>query len=706
MLTNHILLKFRTAVFSFNSHNFHDFAESPTIQQAKTAVSHFIQYNQSYKSLEAFTSIVNSTPGAKYQIPSTTFKIKKLLVPIFVTEYFIKCSSCKKYMATTKDKVQCYDCNRELKRGNSEYFIYMPVKPQLKKSITEHFEEIMSYRENFAQTKTVITDVQDCNQFKIAQKKHPNAIVLSLTVNTDGAKIFNGTNKSVWPIQICQNYLPPQMRYLSEHIMVVALHSGKPNMRDFFYPFLNELKEIYDAGGIIIEKNGQHFTFLPLITNCTADLPAKAAVQGMVSHNGHFACGYCMHEGDKIKKNKHSKAVIRYTRTKPHTQQCLNRTHTGILNLYENLRATTLSGIKNVSCMIAAYDFDLVNGFSVDYMHCALLGITKKLLDLWLNPANHSEPFYIPKKKQVAFSSRIVSIKPLSEINRKPRSIFDRNDFKANEFRSLLLYYLRYCLVDMLPMKYIDHFQLFSSSIYLLLQTNITLEDISSANDRLNKFANEYQDLYHEHNVTMNLHLLRHIANSVREIGPLWAQSSFTFETYNGVLIRSNHSTNHFLMDLAWKYSAKKSLQIEKNEQKICVSGVTTIRIQSAEKSILNKFGFKFEQDILTIYKFFSLRHIKFSSLKAKDVSTIDYFVELHSGEMGVVHFYFVFNEIAYAFIQLYEKIGELDHLKKVYPLSTKIIANVESFKRKLMFIKIGRLYEIVVGIPNHFEKT
>lgn len=165
LLTNHILLKFRIAVFSFNSHNFHDFAESPTIQQAKTAVSHFIQYNQSYKSLEAFTSIVNSTPGAKYQIPSTTFKIKKLLVPIFVTEYFIKCSSCKKYMATTKDKVQCYDCNRELKRGNSEYFIYMPVKPQLKKSITEHFEEIMSYRENFAQTKTGVYYSSECVQF-------------------------------------------------------------------------------------------------------------------------------------------------------------------------------------------------------------------------------------------------------------------------------------------------------------------------------------------------------------------------------------------------------------------------------------------------------------------------------------------------------------------------------------------------------------
>lgn len=406
------------------------------------------------------------------------------------------------------------------------------------------------------------------------------------------------------------------------------------------------------------------------------------------------------------KKNKHSKAVIRYTRTEAHTQQCLNRTHNDILNVYKNLKSTPLNGIKNISCMIAAYNFDLVNGYSIDYMHCALLGVTKKLLDLWLNAENHSEPFYISKKRQVVLSSRIVSIRPVSEISRKPRSIFERKDFKANEFRTLLLYYLRYCLVDMLPMKYINHFQLFSSSIYMLLQANITQEDISLANDRLNKFADEYQDLYHEHNVTINLHLLRHIASSVRQIGPLWTQSSFAFETYNGVLIKSNHSKNHFLMDLAWKYSAKKTLESEINEKNIHVGGITTVRIGSEEKLILCKFGFNFKSDILTIYKFFSLRDTKFTSLKAKEVSTIDYFIELDSGEIGVAHFYFVFNDVAYAFIQLYEEIGKLDHLKKVYPLNTKIITNVESIKRKLMFIKIGRLYEIVVGIPNHFEKT
>lgn len=626
--------------------------------------------------------------------------------PIFETEYFIRCSSCMRYMVTTSDRVQCDNCDKELKRGNSQYFVYMPLKPQLEKSINDHFTDIMLYRERFFKNKNVITDIQDANQFKISQKNHPNVIVLSLTVNTDGAKMYNSTFKSVWPIQIYQNFLPPQIRYIPENIMVVALHSGKPNMREYFQPLLNELKIIYDEGGINVTKNGQHLTFLPLITNCTADLPAKAAVQEMVSHNGHFACGYCMHKGEKIKKNKHSKTVIRYTRTNTHTQQCLNRTHTDILNTYKNLKSMSLNGIKNISCMIAAHSFDLVNGFSIDYMHCVLLGVTKKLLDLWLNTENHNEPFHISKKKQIELSSRIVRIKPVSEITRKPRTIFERKDFKANEFRTLLLYYLRYCLVDILPKRYIEHFQLLSSSIYMLLQANITKEEIHLADTRLNKFADDFQDLYHEHNVTINLHLLRHIGSAVHQLGPLWAQSSFAFETNNGVLIKSNHATNHFLMDLAWKYRVKKTIECEKNRKDVHVGGKTTIRISSDEKSILSKFGFNFESDILTIYKYFSLHDTKFTSLKAKEISTIDYFIELNTEEIGVVQFYFVSYDIAYAYIQLYKEIGKSDHLKEVYPLNTKIVVNVKLFKRKLMYIKIGRVYEIAVGIPNNFEKT
>lgn len=621
--------------------------------------------------------------------------------PVIDTEYYIKCSSCMNHTKTTSDKVQCENCERELKRGDLEYFVYMPIGAQLIKCIENHFEEIISYRERFVEENSVITDIQDAHQFRISQKKHSKTIVLSLTVNTDGAQIFNSASKSVWPIQICLNFLPPQIRYVAKNVMLVALHSGKPNMRDFFYPLLNELKQIYDDGGIKITKKAQNFTFLPLITNCTADLPAKAAVQDMIAHNGYFACGYCAHKGNKIKKDKNSKAVIRYTRT-----ECLDRTHNDVLQIYKKLKSIPIKGYKGISCMIAAYDFDLVYGFNIDYMHCVLLGILKKLLELWLSSENHNEPYYIPKQKQIVLSTRILNIKPICEINRRPRSIFDRKDYKANEFRTLLLFYLRYCLVDMLPMRYIEHFQLLSSSIYMLLGTEITRDNILEAEMKLKKFADDFEVLYHKHNVTMNVHLSRHLANSVRHNGPLWAQSSFAFETNNGVLIMSSFATKHFLMDMAWKYCVKKTLEAEIVENNVHVRGKSTIRISSDDRNIMHEFGYDFDKDILTIYKFFSVQNTKYSSLKANDISSIDYFVQLHSDEIGMIHYYFVFDDDAHALIQIYEEMGNSDHLKEVKPSNIKIIANVKSIKRKLMYMKIKSVCEVVAAIPNNFEKT
>lgn len=212
-------------------------AETPIKQQTKLAIMHCINFNQSFKSLEAFTSIINSTPGAQYRIPMTKHKIKKFIDPLFATKYHMKCNECKHYTATESSEVECKWCETHLFRSKSDYFTYFPFLPQLKKSILKHFNDIITYKSRFDQNSDVITDVQDGMQFKIAQRNYPEKIVLSLTVNTDGAQVFKSTTKSIWPIQLYLNFLPAKMRFLVENIIVVALHDGKPKMSDFFSHF-------------------------------------------------------------------------------------------------------------------------------------------------------------------------------------------------------------------------------------------------------------------------------------------------------------------------------------------------------------------------------------------------------------------------------------------------------------------------------------
>lgn len=139
-----------------------------------------------------------------------------------------------------------------------------------------------------------------------------------------GSTVFN---ESVWPVHLQQNYLLPTKRFKTSNIILAALHFGEkyPDMHQLlFYPMLKELKEIQEDGGICIERNGRKQVFMPVITHCCCDLPAKAKIQCSVSHSGYNACGYCMHPGISIKPPEES------------VYKCSPaRTHASILDAYK-----------------------------------------------------------------------------------------------------------------------------------------------------------------------------------------------------------------------------------------------------------------------------------------------------------------------------------------------------------------------------------
>lgn len=188
-------------------------------------------------------------------------------------------------------------------------------------------------------------------------------------------------------------------------------------MNQFFQPLENELNLIPQTGGLRIEKQ---YRFMPIITECCCDLPAKCEVQGIVNHNGYNSCGYCDHPGFPVKSTENSKSFIRYTnRNEP--------THQHFLDVYKKCKTFNelMSGIKYVSCLAGAAHFDLVNGFCIDYMHCVLLGVQRKFLDLWLASTHHKMDYHIKPKMQICLSQRLIKIKPTSDIARKPRAICD-----------------------------------------------------------------------------------------------------------------------------------------------------------------------------------------------------------------------------------------------------------------------------------------
>lgn len=650
--------------------------------------------------------VVNATPNASIQVPSTSYKMRKFIKSDIEYKFYVQCPNCNDYSSTTSSKCECITCGRTLTTVESNHFVYIPLKQQLIKSIHENFARINSYRLERNKKKDIICDVYDSILYKQAEAKYQNATVLSLSFNTDGANVHKCSSKSLWAIQFYQNFLPPILRYIPKSILVAGLYFGshKPNMHDFLLPLFQELDLIYKEGGICIEQNGKKYNFIPLVMQCCCDLPAKAEVQSMVNHNGYYSCGYCIHPGKSIKASNSSNSYVRYVRQNIPSEL---RTHESMLQIYRKIKSDPIMGVKKVSCMIAARDFDIVNGFCIDYMHCVLLGVLAKLLNLWLDSKYHSRPHYINPKLQIVLNRRIVNIKPISNISRKPRSLSEKAKFKANEYRNLLLYYLTFSLDGLLPKKYIEHFRLLSSSIYKLLETKITLDEISEAESKFNLFANQFEDLYGVENVTTNLHLLRHIANSVRYHGPLWAQSAFGFESNNGLLVETK-SKKHILHSIAWKYTMRSHLNLmNKTDKKsnIKVQGKQKISISSSEISVLSDFESLIESGQLNIYKSVNINDEKFSSINSREVSTVDYVVKTKYNTIGLVKYFFEYEQTLYAMIDLLNIIEELDQFKLV-DVSGKFQAiPFSKIEYKLLYMKIGKK-NIVTEIPNNYEKT
>ncbi|XP_065892467.1 uncharacterized protein [Dysidea avara] len=204
--------------------------------------------------------------------------------------------------------------------------------------------------------------------------------------------------------------------------------------------------------------------------------------------------------------------------------------------------------------------YNIIDGTAIDYMHCVLLGITKLLLSLWFSSEHSRDQFYIGRSAS-RVDKRLEEIQPPSCITRKPRSISKHMKyFKASEFKSFLLYYSLPLLSGILPQQYWDHHALLVIAIYNLLQHSVSPHQLDLCQTLLTKHCYQFSRLYSERYMTANVHLLLHLPDNVRQLGPLWAYSCFSFEGQNGILKNLVHGTQQVDKQIISTYSYIRSL--------------------------------------------------------------------------------------------------------------------------------------------------
>ncbi|XP_077519826.1 uncharacterized protein LOC144129555 [Amblyomma americanum] len=204
-----------------------------------------------------------------------------------------------------------------------------------------------------------------------------------------------------------------------------------------------------------------------------------------------------------------------------------------------DLNKASVNGLKGPSPLWSLKYLDLVSCYTVEYMHCVLLGASRQFTEYWFDSSSCREKFYIGRPSTVnALNKRLTGIRPPHQVTRLPRTIQERHYWKAHKWRNWLLFYCVPCCLNTLPAQFLRHFALLCEAIFILLQEQLSSAAISYADHLLKRFVRRAAALYGELCTSFNVHQLMHLTQAARNFGPLWAHSAFGFESGNSHIVK------------------------------------------------------------------------------------------------------------------------------------------------------------------------
>lgn len=545
------------------------------------------------------------------------------------------------------------DCGKSFELSTANYFLEMPVINQIRNLFAQHgFYENLAHRFNRKIDFGHYFDIYDGQLYKSYSEnngplsKQEN---ISFVGNTDGAAVFKSRNISVWPIFLVVNELPYKIRMKKENMILAALWFGskKPVMSTFFKPLLSSLREL--ANGITCYSPSiGNFISKAYLMCFTADLPARSLICNCNPYNIEFSCWKCLQKGSTAKSGKGYTHIFRFNEDDPKgpkrtKESVFNDASVAVNQKLSGKSKAVCNGIKGPSWLILFPEFNIIDGVAIDYMHGVLLGVQKLLLRLWFAPEFSKEPFSFNKCVNKVDES-LKKIQPTLDITRLPRSIQkDLKYWKASEYRSFLLFYGAVVLFNILDNERFSHYLLLVHAMQILLKSGSSDADISYSEELLFTFCQNFDKFYHERFMTLNIHQLLHLPDSVRQLGPLYTHSCFSFEDKNGVILKMIRGTQNIDNQITTGISFVQKLpELKQNcillntrEEKIC---------ESIENPHLLKRTSKLDEDI------YALGSFKDRSLSTEEFLAICEFLK----ETPASHTFCTFNRIELRGILIY----------------------------------------------------
>ncbi|KAJ8039656.1 hypothetical protein HOLleu_13728 [Holothuria leucospilota] len=310
---------------------------------------------------------------------------------------------------------------------------------------------------------------------------------ISIKINIDGLPLFRSSNMQFWPIlgMIDQNH--------GSEPFTIGLFSGqsKPSpVNEFLKPFIDEVTTLEEHG---IEHGEVRYQFAVSAVIC--DAPARALIKCVKGHSSYNGCERCIQTGMWMGKMVYS--------------DC-----TDILRSDADFRQMRHEDHHTGPSPFLSTSIGLVSQFPLDYMHLVCLGVTRKLLGLWMKgPLKTRMPSTVINE----ISARLDSLKGFMprEFSRKPRSLREVDRWKATEFRQFLIYTGPLVLSCRMPRHLYHNFMILSVAVQILLSPNLCNQSslIDYSEELLKLFVPDFSKLYGKEMVVYNVHCLLHLAD-------------------------------------------------------------------------------------------------------------------------------------------------------------------------------------------------
>ncbi|KYN29084.1 hypothetical protein ALC57_01490 [Trachymyrmex cornetzi] len=334
-------------------------------------------------------------------------------------------------------------------------------------------------------------------------------LTIKLIINIDGLPLFKSSRTDLWPI------LGRSDDTVDSRPFMIACFCGEGKPTN-----LEKYLELFNEEIISLRKNGFQYNgkiYYVEIECFAADAPARAMLKMIKGHTSMYGCERCTIK--KVKKQIFFPAKINKSVT--------------LRTKYDFLDENTNDNnhLKGKSPLLAL-NIDPVKQFILDPMHMIYLGIMKRIfVKYWVEGGRHCK---LSRQNLATIDYNVRKICPFvtSDFCRKPRALVNLKNFKATEFRFIVLYSGVIIFYNVLHDVKYRHFLLLHVAITILSSASMIEAYLHVAEEAIRKFVLKAPRIYGEDFVVYNVHSLLHLCADVQTYGPIERYGCFPFENY------------------------------------------------------------------------------------------------------------------------------------------------------------------------------